>query len=108
MGNDGPILFVIFGATGDLSRRKLLPALHSLAKQGHLDGSIFLGVGRSREMDTAAFRTMVQETVPAIWCNDCLFYSGIGEGTEQDFRELARVITEIESRHQRRSNRVTN
>lgn len=106
MGNDGPILFVIFGATGDLSRRKLLPALHSLAKQGHLDGSIFLGAGRSRDVDTAAFRSMVQETVPAIWCNDCLFYAGMGEGTEQDFRELARVITEIESRHQLKGNRV--
>jgi glucose-6-phosphate 1-dehydrogenase len=101
-----PLLFVIFGATGDLSRRKLLPALHSLAKQGHLDGSIFLGAGRSKDVDTAAFRTVVQETVPAIWCNDCLFYRGIGDGTEADFRELTRTIQEIESRHQLKGNRI--
>jgi glucose-6-phosphate 1-dehydrogenase len=101
-----PILFVIFGATGDLSRRKLLPALHSLAQRGRLDGSIFLGAGRSRDLDTPAFRTMVQETVPAIWCNDCLFYSGIGDGTDDDFRELARFVQDLESRHGLKGNRI--
>jgi glucose-6-phosphate 1-dehydrogenase len=103
---NNPLLFVIFGATGDLSRRKLLPALHSLAKQGYLDGSIYLGVGRSKDVDTAAFRTMVEETVPSIWCNDCLFYCAIGDGTEGDFRELARAVQEIESRHQLNGNRI--
>lgn len=29
-----PCALVIFGATGDLTRRKLLPALHSLARHG--------------------------------------------------------------------------
>src|SRR4030095_1852952 len=92
-----PFFLVICGATGDLARRKLLPALHSLAKQGHLDGSIFLGAGRSKDVDTPACRTMVEENVPAIWCNDCLYYCGIGEGTEEDFRGLATAITDLEN-----------
>src|SRR5262245_9752531 len=106
MEADGPLLFVIFGATGDLSRRKLLPALHSLAKQGYLEGSIFLGAGRSKDVDTPAFRKLVEETVPAIWCNDCLFYCGIGDGSRDEFRELARFVKEIESRYQLKGNRV--
>ena len=34
------IAFVIFGATGDLTRRKLLPALYQLAKEQNLPGKI--------------------------------------------------------------------
>ena len=101
-----PLLFVIFGATGDLARRKLLPALHSLAKQGHLNGSIFLGAGRSRDVDTAAFRKIVEETVPSVWCNDCLYYCGIGDGTEEDFRGLAAAVSDVENRHHLNGNRI--
>src|SRR6185436_17429598 len=79
---------------------------HSLAKQGYLEGSIFLGAGRSKEVNTQAFRTMVEENVPAIWCNDCLYYCGIGEGTEEDFRGLAAAITDLENRHHLGGNRI--
>jgi glucose-6-phosphate 1-dehydrogenase len=101
-----PLLFVIFGATGDLARRKLLPALHSLATQGYLDGSIFLGAGRSKDVDTTAFRKLVEENVPAIWCNDCLYYCGIGDETDEDFRGLAAAVTELENRHHLTGNRI--
>ena len=49
-------LLVIFGASGDLSRRKLIPALFNLLKQNHLPkGFAVLGVGRT-EMDDTSFR----------------------------------------------------
>ena len=42
-----PCTVVIFGATGDLTARKLLPALYNLAKEGMVPGNIALvGVGR--------------------------------------------------------------
>ncbi len=51
-----PAYIVIFGATGDLTRRKLIPALHSLSCSGALSPDTFvLGVGR-RALDSAAFR----------------------------------------------------
>ena len=31
-----PCVFVIFGASGDLTRSKLLPAIFNLAEDGHL------------------------------------------------------------------------
>ena len=37
-GNGAPTIFVIFGATGDLSRRKLIPALFDLYEKGFLSG----------------------------------------------------------------------
>jgi len=47
VGIDGSFM-VIFGASGDLTRRKLVPALHSLACEGHLPEKIrVIGVARS-------------------------------------------------------------
>jgi len=56
-------IFVIFGASGDLTRRKLLPAIYNLAESGHLPAS-FAIVGVARDaMDDAAFRTLMRERV---------------------------------------------
>jgi glucose-6-phosphate 1-dehydrogenase len=33
-----PVAFVIFGITGDLTRRKLIPAIYELKLAGRLDG----------------------------------------------------------------------
>ena len=47
-----PCVLVIFGATGDLTRRKLYPALASLASQGRLpDSFAVVAVGRREKTD---------------------------------------------------------
>jgi glucose-6-phosphate 1-dehydrogenase len=56
-----PSTTVIFGASGDLTRRKLVPALHSLGCEGFLpDVSQVLGVARS-PMSDDAFRDRLYE-----------------------------------------------
>src|SRR5947207_13494728 len=51
-----PCVMVIFGATGDLTKRKLFPALYNLAKEDFLPhGFAIIGVGR-QEMTTDDFR----------------------------------------------------
>jgi glucose-6-phosphate 1-dehydrogenase len=58
-----PCVLVIFGATGDLTRRKLLPALFHLACEGCMAGAFHVvGVGR-QVMDDDAFREHVKEGV---------------------------------------------
>jgi glucose-6-phosphate 1-dehydrogenase len=48
-----PATIVIFGASGDLTGRKLIPAVHSLACEGLLPGdSRIIGVARSEMSDT--------------------------------------------------------
>src|ERR1700752_297577 len=94
-----PLLFVIFGATGDLARRKLLPALHSLAQQGYFKGSFVLGTARGKDIDTESFREMMRDVVPSDWRNKHLYYSGLGDGTEDDFSRLTLHIEGIEGRH---------
>jgi len=46
-----PCVVVIFGATGDLTKRKLMPALCRLTDQGCLESVRILGVGRSPMTD---------------------------------------------------------
>jgi glucose-6-phosphate 1-dehydrogenase len=58
-----PTSLVIFGATGDLARRKLLPALYNLAHEGALPERFAL-VGNARsEMTHEEFREMAIESV---------------------------------------------
>lgn len=50
---------IIFGASGDLTRRKLMPALYSLYKEGRLKGDFYiLGIGRTSYTD-ADYRTYI-------------------------------------------------
>ena len=57
----GDSTVVIFGATGDLARRKLLPAIVNLARRGVLpDRFAVMGVGRS-PMTDEAYRKRVAE-----------------------------------------------
>jgi glucose-6-phosphate 1-dehydrogenase len=56
-------VIVIFGASGDLTRRKLLPAIYNLAESGLMpDEFAILGVARP-EIDRAAYRQQMREQV---------------------------------------------
>lgn len=58
-----PVTIVIFGASGDLTQRKLVPALHSLACQGLLSSDTHIvGVARTPLSDEA-FRDWLYEGV---------------------------------------------
>lgn len=56
-------LMVIFGATGDLAQRMLLPSLYGLHRDGYLPkGFRILGTARS-DLDEASFRAQVAATL---------------------------------------------
>jgi glucose-6-phosphate 1-dehydrogenase len=58
-----PCVMVIFGATGDLTKRKLFPALYNLARSGHLpENFAVVGVGR-QEMLSDEFRSQMAENL---------------------------------------------
>jgi glucose-6-phosphate 1-dehydrogenase len=100
-------VFVIFGATGDLSRRKVLPALYELHRHGFTRaGCIVLGVGRTGEMDDARFRQLARESVApaagdadgvAAWAERFLFFQPTGAGTDDDYAALRERIERLET-----------
>ena len=60
-----PTNLVIFGATGDLARRKLLPAVYSLAHEGALPERFnLIGVSRG-ELSNEAYREIAAESIRA-------------------------------------------
>ena len=69
-----PCTVVLFGATGDLTRRKLVPALYSLEKQGLLpDKFVIVAFARRDKNDTSFrndIRAAVEEFAPALDTSD--------------------------------------
>ncbi|MGH7552913.1 MAG: glucose-6-phosphate dehydrogenase [Longimicrobiales bacterium] len=98
-----PHLFVIFGGTGDLARRKLLPALSALAARGDLPaGTTVLSVA-NRPLDDESYRRLVREPLEGgdasqrpteVWCEQCLFYHSLQK--TPGFTDLAERIRSIE------------
>ena len=58
-----PLSLVIFGASGDLTRRKLIPALFSLHMKGSAARMRITGFAR-RDWTTETFRARVRATFP--------------------------------------------
>ncbi|HXL15779.1 MAG TPA: glucose-6-phosphate dehydrogenase [Methylomirabilota bacterium] len=109
-----PCTFVVFGASGDLTHRKLIPALFRLSKQKLLHPrTAIVGFAR-RELTTEAFREEMRRTVEdsgapsAEWerFRETLFYQqGVFED-HQAFRSLGRLLGEVEQKRGIPGNRI--
>lgn len=104
---------VLFGGTGDLARRKLLPALFRLWRQRLLQDSIFVGVGR-RSPDVHAYRALLREQVdvarqhPEQWADfEQMIHYHRGEiNTREDFVSLRDQIVTLEQERQMSGRRL--
>jgi glucose-6-phosphate 1-dehydrogenase len=106
---------VIFGASGDLTKRKLIPALYNLAKDGLLaEQFAVVGVSRS-EMTHEAFREKLTREVHEYlsgqvdekvwgWLAERLYYSPGDIQNEGAFDKLTDVLREVNDRHNTRGN----
>src|SRR5205823_12273253 len=56
-----PCAIVIFGATGDLTNRKLIPALYNLAADGDLPPAVAIVGFARREKNDEQFRAELEE-----------------------------------------------
>ncbi|WP_141922695.1 glucose-6-phosphate dehydrogenase [Haloactinospora alba] len=103
----GPSVFVLFGATGDLAQKKLLPAIYDLTNRGLLPpGFGLVGFARrewshegfaeqAKEAVRAHARTSFQEDVWQQLSEGIRFVSG--ELTDDEaFDELARTVRELD------------
>src|SRR5581483_8172141 len=112
-----PCLLTIFGGTGDLSHRKILPALYEMSAMGQMpSGTLILGVGRNENKTDEMFRRDVEESITRAghqnqkdiqkWCNGRVFYQGIGKGTKANFGTLKSKIEALEKKHRGTGNRI--
>ena len=111
-----PGVFVIFGGTGDLARRKILPALWDLRREGRIDDRVLvLGVTRDTAMTDGAYRELVLEALAPegddrdaarSWCERAVHYAGTDDGDEADYARLGARIEELEAAHDVPGNRA--
>lgn len=110
-----PDLFVIFGATGDLASRKLLPALYHLAANVPADKRFrILGVGTGASQSDEGFRIQIAANaaeqagtkLDPNWVKETVFYQPIGQGAPEDYRALAQRVVELEKSLHLSGNRV--
>ncbi|GAB4390003.1 MAG: glucose-6-phosphate dehydrogenase [Thermodesulfovibrionales bacterium] len=112
-----PCGLFIFGASGDLTRGKLMPALYRLERHGLLPERFFvMGLARS-EMSDGAFRDAMGEAVrdagPQDFDEDSwrrfagrLYYSVVDYGDPASFRGFARRCGPLEEEHRTGGNRI--
>ena len=106
----GPCAMVIFGATGDLTARKLFPALYNLAKSKMLSPD-FAIVGASRnDFNLEQFRRMMGEQLMKFatdkvdadlrdWLLSRLYYVSGEFHDGSMYTKLAQVLTEVDKNH---------
>ncbi|MGO4106107.1 glucose-6-phosphate dehydrogenase [Paenibacillus sp. YAF4_2] len=113
-----PVTYVLFGATGDLAKRKIYPALYNLFVDGKLPDSFSLiGLGR-RDWSDEYFQTSVEQSLRNFSRRELVNpelvqsfiskfrYSVLDIGRTEDYKKLLGIIEERESKLQLTPNRL--
>ena len=113
-----PSLCVIFGGTGDLARRKLLPALARLARTRQLDPRTHVLAIALDPLDDDGYRKLAREAITAArgadlttediaaFTGPTMHYHNIAGGQAADFEGLATRIAALEKDHDLPGNRA--
>jgi glucose-6-phosphate 1-dehydrogenase len=111
-----PCVMVIFGASGDLTKRKLIPALCNLAKDNLLSRQFAIIGFASNDLNTDSFRKILTEEGPKYasaqidlkewdWLKERIYYV---KGDFQDpeaYKRLAQQIAAAENAHDTHGNK---
>lgn len=116
--NIDPCILVIFGATGDLTGRKLAPALYNLGKEGMLPPN-FACVGFARREKThEQFREELKQDVAtysrtkpleeSFWnrFQEQFFYHQSDFDQDEGYKRLALFLNQLDAKFATRGNRV--
>jgi glucose-6-phosphate 1-dehydrogenase len=103
----GPCVMVVFGAAGDLTRRKLVPALYNLTKE-HLLSSNFAVIGVSvDDLSGEGFREQITQFLDKEdhgsdswrWFTERLYYERGDFGDENTYFSLAKRLSVIDAQY---------
>ena len=111
-----PHVFVIFGATGDLAQRSLIPALYHLAQESKIRGkALVLGTARTKigdqEFRQLARDALVRDNIKLDddmnhWIEESFFYQTIGEEKHEHYAILSERIKSLEEEFKLPGNRI--
>jgi glucose-6-phosphate 1-dehydrogenase len=110
-----PCVMVIFGATGDLTKRKLFPALYNLAKSNLLSRDFAVICTARNEMSSETFREQISndmktfatsEVEPEIWnwFLERIYYTACDVTNAAHYERLSGLLKEIDQKHGTKGN----
>ncbi|MBA2732667.1 MAG: glucose-6-phosphate dehydrogenase, partial [Acidobacteria bacterium] len=113
-----PCIVVIFGASGDLAKRKLLPALYRLVQERLLPAEFaIIGLART-EMSTDEFRARMKEAIvefsedkrvdEEVWDSFAqgLHYLTADIYNPADYEKLSQLLTQVDTERGTQGNRL--
>jgi len=112
-----PCTIVIFGATGDLTHRKLIPALYNIAADGDLPSATTVVGFARREKTDEGFREELDETTKKfsrqgvqdeLWKSfaERIFYHRSEFSDDTGYEQLAKRLDEIDAERGTQGNRL--
>ncbi|MCY0869699.1 MAG: glucose-6-phosphate dehydrogenase [Firmicutes bacterium] len=115
-GAGAGVTFILFGATGDLARRKLLPALYHLWTRNAIDRSMQIVAVSRRPMDDDGYRAYARAALKEFIGADAdareidgfvrgIVHARVDIEQPQDFATLAQVVEQSESAMESRGHR---
>ncbi|MEK6950154.1 MAG: glucose-6-phosphate dehydrogenase [Nanoarchaeota archaeon] len=108
---DNDVTFIILGATGDLAKRKLIPAIYRLVKEQKIGKFALLAVAR-REMTIDSIlesaRPFLEEVDTATWnkLKEAAHYEAVDFNVSENFKKLKTALLTLEQGHQLSGNRL--
>ena len=108
----GPCVFVLFGAAGDLTKRKLIPSLFNLCRAQLLPETFALMGVSVDDLSVDAFRDQVSEFLPKAdgdrdhlsWLRERLFYQRGDFGDSNTFATLRENLAKIDNERKTEGN----
>lgn len=104
--------FIIFGATGDLAKRKIIPALYNLIATKKIKKLLIVGAAFEEKTIDEIFAA-ARQYIPGIindWAWEILqrnaYYQRIDFKESRDFKQLAQRVAELENQHDLQGNRL--
>lgn len=109
--------FVIFGGTGDLTQRKLMPALYNLIKEGSLPkGFAVVSIGR-RDLTREAYLDQIQTSIKTfsrypfeekIWdeLKNLIYYKQMDFTNFAEYEKLKEFLDFVDIKHHTKGNHI--
>lgn len=113
-----PCILVIFGATGDLTARKLFPAIYNLTREGQLPSQFAVVAFARRDKTNEQFRQEMHDAInefsrvkpidESIWnaFKEVVFYHRSEFHEDEGYENLAKLLNELDVKFGTKGNRA--
>ncbi len=103
--------FILLGATGDLTKRKLIPAIYHLLEHQKIENLALVGAARTKTSISLILKQakpFIKNFNSKVWAKlkKSAYYVPLDFYQENDYQKLQKMLSEIEKKHKLSGNRI--